>query len=131
MDNVIDRLIEVCNVKNVRQVDIRNIGGGSRPTISAAFTGRQKPNLDIIEALLKLVPGLNARWLITGKGKMFEEADLIENETYKEKHVPEEPDSSYGNKEVDIENIREKFNSVLDEFVQLRRENKELKNKLK
>lgn len=43
----------------------------SQAKISHVKSGRNKPGLDLISALLKKFPDVNARWLIVGDGEMF------------------------------------------------------------
>ncbi|NML69980.1 hypothetical protein HHL23_09225 [Chryseobacterium sp. RP-3-3] len=43
----------------------------SQAKISHVKSGRNKPGLDLITALLKKFPEVNARWLIVGEGKML------------------------------------------------------------
>jgi hypothetical protein len=126
MNDITNRLLEVCKVKKVKQVDLINEGAGSRPTVSAAFTGKQKPNLDIIEALLKVVPELNARWLFTGKGQMFNELPYSDSSEQLQKSEEGCLDD-YGD---DVKNYRQIFNKILDEFIELRKENYELKKNM-
>ena len=122
MYHIKDRFKEVCEVKKIRQVDLIKAGGNSRPTVSAAFTGRQKPNLELIQTLINLVPELNARWLFTGKGPM-----LIKRH---EKISPQIIRSSTPNNNEDVKKIRQTFNGLLDELMELRQENRILKENI-
>lgn len=71
MDDIMRRISKVCEVRNIRQKDLQINGGGTRQTVSAIFNGRQRPNVDIIKALLVVVPDLNSRWLLIGEGEIF------------------------------------------------------------
>ncbi|WP_288446164.1 hypothetical protein [uncultured Chryseobacterium sp.] len=49
----------------------KEVEGISQAKISHVRSGRNKPGLDLITALLKKFPDVNARWLIVGEGKML------------------------------------------------------------
>ena len=66
-----ERIREVCARKSFRQNDLVLERLGSRQTISGYWHGKQNPNFDFLKGFLKLVPELNARWLLTGEGVMF------------------------------------------------------------
>ncbi|TLX73727.1 hypothetical protein E9993_14815 [Labilibacter sediminis] len=123
MYEINSRFIEVCDVKNIRQIDLRNNGGGSRPTISAVFNSRQKPNLEIMECLLKMAPDLNVRWLITGEGQMLETNETEETHLiYDEKSIK---NPSIVLRE--LKDIFDHYEAVIEENKRLKEEIEKLK----
>ena len=116
MFEINSRFIDICNVKNIRQIDLRNNGGGSRPTISAVFNSRQKPNLEIMECLLKMVPDLNVRWLITGEGQMLEQKETEETHLNYDGKIIKNPSI-----------VLRELKEILDHYEALIEENKRLK----
>jgi transcriptional regulator with XRE-family HTH domain len=62
-----NRLSKICTDENIRQIDLVNIGLGSKQTISAILTGKQKPSLKFLELFLRNYKGIDVRWLFTGE----------------------------------------------------------------
>ncbi len=50
--------------------------GVQRSNISHILSGRNKPGLDLLQKILKNFPEVNANWLITGQGEVFQQAQL-------------------------------------------------------
>ena len=44
----------------------------NRATISHILSGRNKPSIDFLQKLLNTYPNLNANWLISGLGSMYQ-----------------------------------------------------------
>lgn len=80
-----DRLLQFLQVEKLTPAQFANTLGVQRSGISHILAGRNRPGFDFIEKMLLAYPGLNARWLITGKGKMYAEAGAPE-----EANVPPE-----------------------------------------
>lgn len=46
--------------------------GLNRPTVSHILSGRNNPGLEVIQKILHRFPHINASWLVTGLGEMYE-----------------------------------------------------------
>jgi len=51
----------------------------NRSTISHILSARNKPSIDFLNKLLRTYPNLNANWLISGIGYMYENQKSHEN----------------------------------------------------
>ena len=76
------RILEFCEVNNLRQKDLVQLGCGTKQTTSFIFNMRQKAGSDFLSVLIKKFPTLNARWLLTGEGEML---DVVEPKSKYEK----------------------------------------------
>lgn len=81
-NNITDRLIEYCESKNIRQIDLISNGLGSKQTINFIWNGKQKPTLKFLSKFLLLYSDIDVKWLITGKKEVY---DHNEYEINKEK----------------------------------------------
>lgn len=71
MEDISKRIRAVCDNKRLRQVDLRNSGIGSQQTVNNIFHMRNQPSMDFAIKFLELIPDVDARWLLTGKGSMY------------------------------------------------------------
>lgn len=63
------------NITQSQFADTLNVARGS---VSHILAGRNKPGYDFLESLLLHYPSLNLDWLMTGKGRMYRDADAQE-----------------------------------------------------
>jgi transcriptional regulator with XRE-family HTH domain len=52
--------------------------GVQRSSVSHVLSGRNKPGFDFIQKILEAFPGINAEWLITGRGEMYKQRKPVE-----------------------------------------------------
>ena len=57
---------------NKKPSEIADLIGVNRATISHILSGRNKPSIDFLQKLLNTYPNLNANWLISGLGSMYQ-----------------------------------------------------------
>lgn len=67
-----DRIKNFIDAKGISAGELATILDVQRSNISHILNGRNKPGAAFIEKLLIEFPELNARWLLTGEGDMFE-----------------------------------------------------------
>lgn len=97
MVNRIQEILEKYNLTAAKLADKLDV---PRSTISHIFAERNKPSLEFIQKVLTAFPEINARWLVKGEGKIFEdEANLFfaaKGETIQKTASPaDETSSSY------------------------------------
>lgn len=77
-----DRLQRFLELEQLSPAKLADILGIQRSGLSHILSGRNKPGFDLIQKMLIKFPALNADWLITGRGKIYKEANLlIENKS--------------------------------------------------
>lgn len=76
------RLEQFLTAENISQSSFADSIGVARASVSHILAGRNKPGFDFIENMSKRYPTLNLEWLITGKGKMYKEANIREQNDY-------------------------------------------------
>jgi len=69
------RLTQFLQLEQLSPARFADILGVQRSGISHILSGRNKPGFDLIEKIVTKFPDINAEWLITGKGKMYKEAN--------------------------------------------------------
>lgn len=69
--------------ENISQSQLADTLSVARGSVSHILAGRNKPGYDFLESLLLHYPRLNLDWLMTGKGRMYRDADTAD--------VPESP----------------------------------------
>lgn len=67
-----ERLLQILDLEQLSPSKFADIIGVQRSSISHVLSGRNKPSFDFLEKTLKAFPGLNAEWLMLGKGTMYE-----------------------------------------------------------
>jgi len=67
-----DRIQEYMDHKKINAGELAQMLEVQRSNISHILNGRNKPSATFIEKMLTVFPDLNARWLLTGQGPMFE-----------------------------------------------------------
>lgn len=67
-----DRLIQLLDLEQLTPSKFADLIGVQRSSISHVLSGRNNPSFDFLQKTLRSFPGLNAEWLMLGKGKMYE-----------------------------------------------------------
>ncbi|MDD4755554.1 MAG: helix-turn-helix transcriptional regulator [Prolixibacteraceae bacterium] len=91
-----DRIRQFIEHKGVTAGELAEITGVQRSNISHIFNGRNKPGAQFIEKFLLAFPEINARWLLTGEGSMFNESNIDNISSQRPVEVKSEPDVLYG-----------------------------------
>lgn len=68
-----ERLVQLLDLEQLTPSKFAELIGVQRSSVSHVVSGRNKPSFDFIQKTLKAFPGLNAEWLIMGKGAMYEQ----------------------------------------------------------
>ena len=71
-----DRIIQFLKDFNLTSTKFADEIGVQRSSISHILSGRNKPSYDFIEKMLSAYPEINAQWLITGKGEMYNNTSI-------------------------------------------------------
>jgi transcriptional regulator with XRE-family HTH domain len=69
-----DRIKKIMQHYGLTAVKFSTETGIQRSALSHVMSGRNKPSLDFVMKILQRYEQLNPKWLLTGKGKMFETA---------------------------------------------------------
>ena len=70
LQNFITRLQAIMSENNLSSSELATKLEIPESNITHYLLGRNKPSFEFIYKILVLFPSLNARWLITGEGKM-------------------------------------------------------------
>ena len=84
-----NRLQQFLNAEQLSPARLSDIIGIQRSGMSHILSGRNKPSFDFIQKLLLKFPTLNSEWLITGKGKMYKESQVVNHQSYQNLVLPE------------------------------------------
>ena len=68
------RLQQFLVAENISQAQFAETIGVARASISHILSGRNKPGFDFLESMVRHYPNLNFEWLLTGRGKMYTNA---------------------------------------------------------
>jgi transcriptional regulator with XRE-family HTH domain len=68
------RLLQFLQAENLTQTQLADTLSVARGSVSHILSGRNKPGYDFLESLLLHFPRLNLDWLLTGKGKMYQDS---------------------------------------------------------
>ena len=68
------RLQQFLIAENISQAQFAETIGVARASISHILSGRNKPGFDFLESMIRHYPNLNFEWLLTGRGKMYTNA---------------------------------------------------------
>lgn len=124
-----DRLEKLMKAEGLSPARFADEIGVQRSSISHILSGRNKPSYDFITKILDRFQGINAEWLLTGKGSMIKGQDPLkagktEQENLLEFSREKETVNTYrhqdeGSKEIQyketIENEKEKRNTFINE----------------
>ena len=69
------RLQQFLDAENISQSQLAETLGVARAGISHILSGRNKPGFDFLEAMALHFPQINMDWLLTGKGRMYKDAN--------------------------------------------------------
>ncbi len=73
------RLLQFLQAENITQSQFADTLSVARGSVSHILAGRNKPGYDFLESLLLHYPRLNLDWLMTGKGRMYRDAETAES----------------------------------------------------
>ena len=68
-----ERLLQLLDLEQLTPSKFADIIGVQRSSVSHVLSGRNNPSFDFLQKTLKSFPGLNADWLMLGKGTMYEQ----------------------------------------------------------
>lgn len=68
-----ERLVQLLDLEQITPSKFADVIGVQRSSVSHVISGRNNPSFDFIQKTLTAFPGLNAEWLILGKGTMYEQ----------------------------------------------------------
>lgn len=68
--NINSRIVEFCDKYSIRQIDLVELEISNRQYINKIFKNRIAPSVDFVSKFLTVFSDLDARWLLTGFGKM-------------------------------------------------------------
>jgi len=95
--------------KSISAGELANLLEVQRSNISHILNGRNMPGAAFIEKLLICFPDLNARWLLTGKGEMATEIEMVrEAEVAPPKEIIKPTIKEQKTEMIDINSKREK-----------------------
>ena len=73
------RLQQFLNAENISQSQLADTLDVARAGVSHIIAGRNRPGFDFLESIALHYPQLSMEWLLTGKGKMYKENTLFDN----------------------------------------------------
>jgi transcriptional regulator with XRE-family HTH domain len=73
-----ERLLQLLDLEQLTPSKFADIIGVQRSSVSHVISGRNNPSFDFLQKTLKSFPGLNADWLMLGKGTMYEQMGRIQ-----------------------------------------------------
>jgi transcriptional regulator with XRE-family HTH domain len=71
-----DRIQRIIDEENMTPSRFADEVGLNRPAVSHILNGRNNPGLDALQRIITRFPNINANWLITGKGNMYDKSDF-------------------------------------------------------
>lgn len=76
-----DRIRQIMEAQHMNQQTFASYTGIGTASLSSIFTGRTRPTLNHVEAIMKSFPNVNVKWLLDGTGGMLStgEIDNVEN----------------------------------------------------
>lgn len=81
MNNRLKQFLAAENITQAQFADNLNV---VRASVSHILSGRNNPGYDFIKSLMSEYPRLNIEWLIFGKGKMYKDLKIQEEEAQNE-----------------------------------------------
>lgn len=70
-----DRIQKIIEEENMSPSRFADEVGLNRPAVSHILNGRNNPGLEALQKILNRFPNINAAWLITGNGNMYDKLD--------------------------------------------------------
>ncbi|MBQ0073301.1 MAG: helix-turn-helix transcriptional regulator [Prevotella sp.] len=83
-----DRIRQLMDAQHMNQQSFSSFTGISSASLSSIFTGRTRPTLNHVDAIIAKFPTLNTDWLLTGSGGMFRTAGENSSAASDEAAVP-------------------------------------------
>lgn len=74
------RLKQFLAAENISQAQFADNINVVRASVSHVLSGRNNPSFDFIKAMMQKYPRLNMEWLMFGKGKMYKDALLFDDD---------------------------------------------------
>jgi len=108
------RLQQFISAENITQSQFADSIGVARASVSHIIAGRNKPGFDFILGMARTYPALNIDWLITGKGKMYRQAEQTLQLNSNDVLIDDIFASQFSSTEAPSERIRRLHNSVED-----------------
>jgi transcriptional regulator with XRE-family HTH domain len=68
-----ERIKEILKKEGLTPAQFADKIGVQRSSVSHILSGRNKPGFDFIQKIVMNFPAINAKWLITGQGKLYSE----------------------------------------------------------
>lgn len=68
-----DRIVAVMEALHLNQKSFANFIGLPPATLNSILTGRTRPTLAVVEAIVNKIPTLSLEWLISGEGPMHKQ----------------------------------------------------------
>jgi transcriptional regulator with XRE-family HTH domain len=110
------RIKQLIKAEDLTQDSLALKTGITRQTINHAVKGKHAPSGEALSKIVSALPKLNARWLLTGDGNMYESRKESGYNTMINKNVYNQASEDQA--------------EYISEIDRLRRENDELKNKI-
>lgn len=82
-----DQILKIIDAESLTPARFADEIGVQRSSISHLLSGRNKPSYDFILKILNRFSGINAEWLITGKGSMIkasESANITQKDIFEQ-----------------------------------------------
>ena len=73
------RLLQFLQAENITQAQFADTLSVARGSVSHILAGRNKPGYEFLESLLLHYPLLNLDWLMTGRGRMYRDAEASDS----------------------------------------------------
>jgi len=105
-----DQISKIMEAEGMTPAKFADEIGVQRSSISHVLSGRNKPSFDFISKVLKRFSGINAEWLITGKGSMIKSQNSIDSKDLKQPSLFEKDEREKLKYKSDIQN--EKFHII-------------------
>lgn len=67
-----DRIKQLMDAQHMNQQTFANYTGIGTASLSSIFTGRTRPTLNHVDAIMEKFPDVNPLWLLKGQGGMFQ-----------------------------------------------------------
>jgi hypothetical protein len=111
-----DRILQFLASKSLSPTHFADLLKVQRSGVSHILAGRNKPSCDFITKMLLTFPGVNAEWLLLGRGEMYKSAAGATPQTLPlfEEHLPQnEPDVKVDPPKEKGENLKNDVEDVL------------------
>lgn len=87
-EGVNQRIKSIIEVYSLNQKQFAETIGVAQTTISSFFIRGSKPSSDILEQIVLKFPQIDARWLLTGEGKMIKEEENVQVVSVESEELP-------------------------------------------